>query len=127
MIKYDCRNVSKDVIGLENGLDLEKEFSDYKEKIAEIISSLYRNKDMRGESKRWMNSGYDEDTLWYIKEFAHSVKDKYENIIVLGVGGSALGGLAVTEALLTPYWNFLSKEERNGYPRIFFVDNIPSR
>ncbi len=124
MIKYDYRNVSKDIIGFEQGLDLEQEFSSYKDKIADIVSSIYKDKDTRGAFKRWMYSGYDEDTLWYIKEFASSVKDKYENIIVLGIGGSALGGMAVTEALLKPYWNMLSKEERNGYPKIFFVDNI---
>ena len=28
------------------------------------------------------------------------------------------------EALLKPYWNLLSKEERGGLPRIFFLDNI---
>jgi glucose-6-phosphate isomerase len=43
---------------------------------------------------------------------------------VLGIGGSALGGLAITEALLKPYWNFLTPEQRDNFPRIFFLDNI---
>ena len=45
-------------------------------------------------------------------------------ILVLGIGGSALGGIAVTEALLKPYWNLLTPEQRDNYPRIFFLDNI---
>ena len=52
------------------------------------------------------------------------VENRFENILVLGIGGSALGGLAVTEALLKPYWNLLTPEQRNGLPRIFFLDNI---
>ena len=52
------------------------------------------------------------------------VRGRFENILVLGIGGSALGGIAVTEALLKPYWNLLSEEQREGMPRIFFLDNI---
>ena len=73
---------------------------------------------------QWMNLGYNEETLWYVKEYASMVLGRFENILVLGIGGSALGGRAVTEALLRPYWNILSKEQRNGFPRIFFLDNI---
>ena len=51
-------------------------------------------------------------------------KFTYDNILVLGIGGSALGGIAVTEALLKPYWNMLTPEQRDGMPRIFFLDNI---
>ncbi|MBP7211246.1 glucose-6-phosphate isomerase, partial [bacterium] len=32
--------------------------------------------------------------------------------------------IAITEALLKPYWNLLSPEMRNNYPKIFFMDNI---
>ncbi len=30
----------------------------------------------------------------------------------------------MTEALLKPYWNMLSNEQRQGLPKIFFLDNI---
>lgn len=71
-----------------------------------------------------MNLGYSEETVWYVKEFASLVENRFDNILVLGIGGSALGGIAITEALLKPYWNYLSKEQRNGLPKIFFLDNI---
>ena len=77
-----------------------------------------------GERLQWMNLGYNEETVWYVKEFASLVEGRFDNIIVLGIGGSALGGIAVTEALLKPYWNMLTKEQRNNFPRIFFLDNI---
>lgn len=124
MIDLCCRNVDASVIGQENGLELETEFAAYKDIIAGIIASLNQRKDKPGQWLQWMNLGYNEETIWYVKEYASMVKDRFENILVLGIGGSALGGIALTEALLKPYWNILSDEQREGLPRIFFLDNI---
>ena len=124
MIKYDYRNADEKIIGAENGLDLGKEFESYKQRIKDIITELNQQKDKPGQWMQWMNLGYNEETLWYVKEYASMVKNRFDNILVLGIGGSALGGIAVTEALLKPYWNYLTKEQRGGYPRIFFLDNI---
>lgn len=124
MIKLNYKNVHSIVTGEQHGLDIEQEFLEYKEAIKEIISDLNRRKDKPGQWLQWMNLGYSEETVWYVKEFASMVRGRFDNILVLGIGGSALGGIAVTEALLKPYWNFLTKEQRNNYPRIFFLDNI---
>ena len=112
------------IIGDEHGINIDEEFNNYSAKIAEIIRSLNQRKDKPNEWLQWMNLGYNEETAWYVKEFASMVEGRFENILVLGIGGSALGGLAVTEALLKPYWNFLTDEQRNNLPRIFFLDNI---
>lgn len=124
MLELDIRGVSADIIGSDNGLNLSQEFEEYKDKIAEIIKNLYSKKDIAGEGLQWMNLGYSNETSWYVKEYASLVENRFDNILVLGIGGSALGGIAVTNAILPPYWNMLSKEKRNGYPRIFFLDNI---
>ena len=124
MINLNCKNVDSCIIGLENGLNLEEEFTKYSEAITHIITNLNQRKDKPGQWLQWMNLGYHEQTVWYVKEFASMVKGRFENILVLGIGGSALGGIAVTEALLKPYWNLLTPEQRKGFPRIFFLDNI---
>lgn len=124
MLKLNSKSSDACVIGEEHGLHLEQEFDNYAEKIANIIRDLNQRKDKQGENLQWMNLGYNEETAWYVKEFASLVKGRFDNIIVLGIGGSALGGIAVTEALLKPYWNLLTKEQRNDFPRIFFLDNI---
>ncbi len=124
MITFDYRNADAMVVGPEHGLNIQKEFTEYKERIAEIISDLNKRKDKPGQWLQWMNLGYNEETLWYVKEYASMVRGRFDNILVLGIGGSALGGIAVTEALLKPYWNLLSKEQRDDFPRIFFLDNI---
>ena len=124
MIELDYRNVKKEVIGEENGLDLEVEFDAYKDTIHKIISDLNSTKDKPGQNLQWMNLGYNEETIWYVKEFAAMVENRFDNVLILGMGGSALGGKAVCEALLPPYWNLLTKEQRKNFPRIFFLDNI---
>ena len=103
------------------------EIGKYKETITNIITSLNQRKDKPGQWLQWMNLGYNEETVWYVKEFASMVKGRFDNVVVLGLGGSALGGLAVTEALLKPYWNLLTKEQREGFPRIFFLDKPAAR
>ncbi len=124
MIKLNYKNADAAVVGEYNGLHLQSEFAAYQEKIKDIIVDLNKRKDKPGQWLQWMNLGYNEETLWYVKEYAAMVKDRFENILVLGIGGSALGGIAVTEALLKPYWNLLSDEQREGLPKIFFLDNI---
>ena len=124
MLKLDYRNVSSNVIGEEHGLDLQSEFSSYAEQIKKIIIDLNSRKDKPEQWLQWMNLGYNEETVWYVKEYAAMVKGRFENILVLGIGGSALGGMAVCEALLKPYWNMLTPEQRDNMPRIFFLDNI---
>ena len=124
MITLNYKNADAMVIGSQNGLNIEQEFSNYRDTIANIITSLNQRKDKPGQWLQWMNLGYNEETLWYVKEFASQIRGKFENILVLGIGGSALGGIAVTEALLKPFWNLLTPEQRDNYPRIFFLDNI---
>ncbi len=124
MLEFNCKNVSASIIGEENGLHLEAEFDEYNDRIAKIINDLNSRKDKPRQWLRWMNLGYNEETVWLVKEFAAMVQGRFENVLILGIGGSALGGMAVCEALLKPYWNLLSEEQRNNLPKIFFLDNI---
>lgn len=124
MIQFDYRNADASVVGQEHGLNIAQEFEQYKERITAIIADLNKRKDKPEQWLQWMNLGYNEETVWYVKEYASLVRGRFENILVLGIGGSALGGIAVTEALLKPYWNLLTPEQRDNYPRIFFLDNI---
>ncbi len=124
MIRLSCRNTDAMIIGENDGLNLDEEFSNYKDRIAEIIVDLNKRKDKPGQWLQWMNLGYNEETVWYVKEFASMVTGRFENVLVLGIGGSALGGLAMSHALLKPYWNVLTPEQRNNFPRLFFMDNI---
>ena len=52
-------------------------------------------------------------------DFAAKVRGKFDEIVVLGIGGSALGPIALRTALLAPAWNTLTKEERRRGCRAF--------
>jgi len=50
----------------------------------------------------------------------HGVRD----VVVLGIGGSALGPIALRTALLSPAWNAMSAANRDGRPRLHVLDNV---
>jgi glucose-6-phosphate isomerase len=56
--------------------------------------------------------------------FAARHEGRYDNLVVLGIGGSALGTTALVSALLHPFHNLLPSAERGGRPRVFVVDNV---
>ncbi len=47
---------------------------------------------------------------------------RFENLLVLGIGGSSLGAKALFTALVHPLHNLLPEKKRNG-ARMFFPDN----
>jgi len=44
-------------------------------------------------------------------------------LVVIGIGGSALGAAALRDALLPPLWNELDGRARGGLPRLRILDN----
>lgn len=62
-----------------------------------------------------------------IQDLADSFGQWFENIVVLGIGGSALGTSTLRDALLGPHWNELDEEARDHYPRLFVLDNVDPR
>ncbi len=59
-----------------------------------------------------------------VLEFAASARGLYRDVVLLGIGGSALGPVALRNALRPPFWNSLGSEERGGAPRLHVLDNV---
>lgn len=55
---------------------------------------------------------------------AAKVHGKFADVLLLGIGGSALGPIALRTALRPLAWNTLSAKERNNYPRLHVLDNV---
>lgn len=53
-----------------------------------------------------------------IKALAGELAGRYENVLVLGIGGSALGARAIMQFLRGPYYNL-----ENRRPRLYILDN----
>ncbi len=56
--------------------------------------------------------------------FVEQVRGRYKDIVLLGIGGSALGPVALRNALRPPHWNTLDDAARDGFPRLHVLDNV---
>lgn len=61
---------------------------------------------------------HDTETVKIVEELAKKTQEQFENLIVVGIGGSDLGARAVISALKSPYYNF---EANRGGMRVFFL------
>lgn len=61
------------------------------------------------------------------QQFAEGRRGMYQDVVVLGIGGSALGPIALRTALRPPMWNLLDERRRGGYPRLHVLDNVDPR
>jgi glucose-6-phosphate isomerase len=59
-----------------------------------------------------------------IRRFAEGVGQAFDHVLVLGIGGSALGMKALLNALKRPSWNELDDEGREFFPRLTVLDNV---
>ncbi|HUF51861.1 MAG TPA: glucose-6-phosphate isomerase [Longimicrobiales bacterium] len=67
---------------------------------------------------------YETAVVDQIRTFADGVGQAFDTVVVLGIGGSALGTMALQHALLKPSWNELNDEAREYFPRLYVLDNI---
>jgi len=58
-----------------------------------------------------------------IRTLAGNLQKECENFVVVGIGGSALGNIALQSALNHPCYNELPRKQRGG-PRLFVPDNV---
>lgn len=72
----------------------------------------------------WFELPYERDTVAQIRAFADGVGQAFDTVVVLGIGGSALGTVAMHQALSKPFWNELDDEARDYYLRLYVLDNI---
>ncbi|HRJ49069.1 MAG: glucose-6-phosphate isomerase [Phycisphaeraceae bacterium] len=79
--------------------------------------------------ERWRALPHDpvrSDHLRQVRSAVSACADRFENMVVLGIGGSALGNIALQSALNPPTHNLLSGAPggpRRG-PRMFVIDNV---
>ncbi|MFI5234310.1 MAG: glucose-6-phosphate isomerase [Gemmatimonadales bacterium] len=64
------------------------------------------------------------DEVRHITQFAETLGQAHDHVLVLGIGGSALGARALLSALRRPAWNEHSDEGRDFFPRLTILDNV---
>jgi glucose-6-phosphate isomerase len=66
----------------------------------------------------------DRTLLDQVARFSAAARGKYDDVVILGIGGSALGPIALRTALRPSGWNMLDEKTRGGYPRLNVLDNV---
>lgn len=108
---------------LKGGLS-EKDLESYVEKVQLGFSRLTEMVDSGSVGFPKLPS----EDISAIKNFAKECKGKYNDLIVVGIGGSALGIEAVVNAVLPFGHNAMNYTERGCFPRIWVADNVdPSK
>lgn len=113
MIKLDLKNVLQKTIGKTHGID-QSELKTFTKKHQASLKVLFKNSAKDGYG--FLNLPDDTALLRKIKRFVTTQKkEKWEHIVVLGIGGSALGLIAIHDVLLNPY---------SQNPKLHVVDNV---
>lgn len=120
-LKFDYTYLLPQAIGGAHGVSLD-EVKEYQERARQYHAML--QSDRETERIGFYNLPFHHRTVRQIKQFVKENYKKYDNFVVFGIGGSALGNIALLSSLKHPYYNYLTPKERNGYPRIFVLDNI---
>ncbi len=92
------------------------------ERFREIHQDVERRR--RDGQLAFFDLPYDTEGIGQIRQFAEGAGQAFDTVVVLGIGGSALGTIALQQALNPPYWNELDGEGRDYYPRLYVLDNI---
>lgn len=66
----------------------------------------------------------DESGVEAVLAVARRVGGTIDHVLLLGIGGSALGPIALRSALRPPHWNELDDTARGGNPRLHVLDNV---
>ena len=120
-IRFESRGARAAVVGPDHGLT-DAEWTDLGRETADIVQRLSAKRadtPYRDVPKR--------KNLSQIDAITRSVRAKagrFDDVVVLGIGGSALGLTALKTALRPPYWNLLPARQRRRFPRLWVMDNV---
>lgn len=113
MLKINIKNTLSKQIGPEHGLK-EAEFEAFLKKNGHFIEESFQRQDEAGYN--FVTLPEERKTVLEIKKYvAGQKKYGWKNIVVLGIGGSSLGTIAVREALISEF---------SKGPKLYVVDNI---
>src|SRR5687767_8033904 len=120
MTTIDYTNMLAPALG-GRGID-----SDFVSENAKAFADAHTDTEARRAAKElgFFDLPYASHVIDEIQQFADTIGQANRTVVVLGIGGSALGTLALQQALCKPRWNELDDEQRDQYPRLYVFDNV---
>lgn len=123
MLTIDYTNCLSDVVG-SHGLDPDV-LARGGDLAAAIAANTARLASSRGKGwERWRELPFDPmrtEHLSAVRAQVDRCRGKFDNLVVLGIGGSALGNIALQAALNPATYNLGSSRQT---PRLFVIDNV---
>ncbi|GAV25534.1 glucose-6-phosphate isomerase [Carboxydothermus islandicus] len=119
-LKIDFNNVFHPL--LQNEKLVERDIDNFEDKFTKAFLNL-REKKEKNELGFFHLPYLPEEEVAEIEKTAREIREKFKYFVVLGIGGSALGPLAVHTALNNLRYNELPEELRGG-PKFYVEDNI---
>lgn len=113
-VRLDVNNALAPVVGA-HGVRIE-ELEALAPRAAAAVAAL----DARRAELGWPD--LPQQDLAAVEQTAAALRDRIDTFVVLGIGGSALGNIAVQSALNHPLYNELPASSRPG-PRLYVLDN----
>ncbi|AEG59011.1 glucose-6-phosphate isomerase [Desulforamulus ruminis] len=120
-IKVDFNHMMSDFLGSREGFSPE-DMQGLADRVGQAHGSMAEKKNNGGMDWRRLpfTPGH---ILEEILKVAQNLRKEFETFVLLGIGGSALGPLAVQTALNHLHYNELPREKRGG-PKIYILDNV---
>ncbi|MFG0260711.1 MAG: glucose-6-phosphate isomerase [Phycisphaerales bacterium JB041] len=125
MLTLDYANCLSPRVG-DHGLDPDRlsAGSEFAEAAAHLTDRLAKSRGTGWEKWRDLAKGPTREAhVKAVREIAGKCEGRFDNLVVLGIGGSALGNIALQSALHPATYN-LQPNETRGTPRVFVVDNV---
>jgi glucose-6-phosphate isomerase len=119
-LTIDLRNLRHDVLGPQ-GLDWEQELATHAPALAAARDALLARREIEAEMLGWLALPGDQALLDGVRELESALRGRFSDLVVLGIGGSSLGGLTLLSALQHPYR--LLQKDGHGC-RVHFVENV---
>jgi glucose-6-phosphate isomerase len=116
-IRIDYTNVLAAAVGAEHGIT-EAELAALEGPSRAALAAVQAR---RESDLRWLELPYQEEVLRAVQEYARAMRGRFRDVVVLGIGGSALGNTALHAALSAPFHDLAPPE---GLPRLFVLDNV---
>jgi glucose-6-phosphate isomerase len=123
-ITVDITHMFSEVVGDQNGI-ARQDLDAIRKQLTLAFSDF--SADRESGKYPYLQIPYDDDLISGVMDTASEFQGQFENLIVLGIGGSALGFGACFHALCHPFHNLLDSDGRNNTPRIFIMDNVDPR
>lgn len=118
---FDFSNIYQENIGKEHGISHD-DLESLKPRLEEIHSRLLEKKHSGGIT--YLQLPHYTEPLEQVEQLARDIAGRFDNIVLIGIGGSALGPYAIFRALKSPVYNEIPDREKRGGPRFHVLDNV---